>query len=365
MRKKKGLVGFSEAVSLLKAGKVVALPTETVYGLAASIYSLKALKKIFHLKNRPFTDPLIVHCKNSHQAESLVIGDIFLAKALWAYFSPGPLTVVLSKTKRISPLITAQSETVAIRIPSHPLLLRILKKLDEPLAAPSANLFGQTSPTRASHVLSAFSGSVPVLDGGSSAIGLESTIVWPDIFNREIIILRPGAVSAEDLKKFLKQKKLLWKVRQPKATISKNTSPPTQRPAFTSARLRPQKLKVSSCEHSVGELLSLRSRMEFPGSLSKHYAPCAPLLFIKSNKSLKEIKSFLVKKYPGKRIQNVRLSSSSQVTASSLYHQLHTLPKRADILFVCKKKNSKYTKGLWPGIWDRLKKASSQTLSVS
>ena len=173
---KKKSISFKETLKLLKDGEVVALPTETVYGLGASIYSPKGLKKIFQIKKRPFFDPLIVHCYDIKQAEGLTLGNIFPAKELWSRFSPGPLTLVLPKSEKVSSLITAGENTVALRIPAHSLMRDILRELGVPIAAPSANLFGQTSPTRASHLSAALGDRVPVLDGGSAKN-------WTGIYN--------------------------------------------------------------------------------------------------------------------------------------------------------------------------------------
>lgn len=314
-------ISFQKALKLLKVGEVVALPTETVYGLGASIYSGKGLKKIFQVKKRPVWDPLIVHCYDVKQAKSLIKGDIFLAEALWAYFSPGPLTVVLPKNSKVSPLITAQAETVALRIPSHPLMRRILKALNQPVAAPSANLFGETSPTKASHVLSSFSGRIPVLDGGDCKIGLESTIVQPDSIKKELLILRPGFISKEDIKNFLEKKKHPWKIMRGGKTFSQ------------------------------------------PGGFSKHYAPGVPLIVVESGKSLKAIEGFLFKKYPSKKVKFLKLSSSPQITARYLYHQMRVLSEdKKNIICVCKRSFPKYGKGFWPAIWNRLEKASSRTI---
>ena len=320
----KALISFQEALKLLKAGEVVALPTETVYGLGSSIYSLKGLKKIFQIKKRPFFDPLIVHCHSIEQAKSLTKGDTFLAEALWSHFSPGPLTVVLPKNSKVSPLITAQAKTVALRIPAHPLMRQILRELDQPIAAPSANLFGETSPTRASHVLSVFSGRVPVLDGGASEIGLESTIVQENFQKKQIFILRSGSIFVEDIKKFLVKKKFVYDIVEKSNNFSQ------------------------------------------PGSFSRHYAPGVPLIIVESEKPLKVVRDFLSKKYPGKKIVFLKLSSSPQITARYLYHQMRVLSEdKKNIICVCKKKFSKYAKNFWPAIWNRLEKASSKKIALT
>ena len=323
MPKNNHIIAFKEALELLKAGQVVALPTETVYGLGTSIYSTKGLKNIFQIKKRPFFDPLIVHCYNIKQAKSLTVGDVSIAEALWSCFSPGPLSIVLPKNSKVSPMITANEKTVALRIPSHPLMRRLLKALSQPVAAPSANLFGGTSPTKASHVLSAFEGSVPVLDGGDSDIGLESTIIRPDFIKKQIVILRSGFISVEDLRKFLVKKKLLWSV------------------------------------------VEVKGKSFHPGNFSKHYAPKVPLIIIESEKTLKTLTKILSEKYPHKKPKFLKLSSSPQITARFLYHQMQVLSEdKKNIICVRKKKSLKYKTGFWIAIWDRLQKASSRGLVI-
>jgi L-threonylcarbamoyladenylate synthase len=186
------------AAKYLKSGKVCALPTETVYGLGASIYQEKALLEIFHLKKRPSDNPLIVHVLDIAMASKIAyITPEFLK--LYEAFMPGPLTVLLQK-KQVSDSITRGLETVGIRIPSHPLFLDVLRILDEPIAAPSANLSGKPSSTEAAHVYHDFAPDLPlILDGGSCISGIESTIVAFD--EGEGIILRPGAIPKEDLEK--------------------------------------------------------------------------------------------------------------------------------------------------------------------
>ena len=187
----------------MKAGEAAALPTETVYGLGASLSAKAGLKKIFHIKKRPFSDPLIVHCRNITEALGLTsAADVSLIRLLWKNFSPGPLTLVLPKSRKVPDIVTGGQSTVALRIPSHPLIRSVLKALGQPIAAPSANMFGRASPTRAEHVLQGLKGQAPVLDGGPCSHGLESSIVQLDFLQKRLIILRPGAVSKERLNSF-------------------------------------------------------------------------------------------------------------------------------------------------------------------
>lgn len=185
-----------KAVTLLKAGKQVAIPTETVYGLAANIYDAEAVKGIFAMKKRPLFNPLIVHTYGVEQLEKIVKYVPPKAHELAAAFWPGSLTLVLPKKDLIPELITAGKDTVAVRIPNHPLTLSLLRQLDLPLAAPSANPFGSISPTTAQHVVQYFDNKLEmVLDGGPCANGIESTIVG---FIGDIpIIYRLGSISVE------------------------------------------------------------------------------------------------------------------------------------------------------------------------
>ena len=147
-------VSFDTALSILQSGGVVAVPTETVYGLAGRVDCETAIQKIFYLKKRPFFKPLIVHCYNKTQALSYVSNPHFLLEKLWDRFSPGPLTLIAKKNKKISALLTGGRDTVALRIPQSPLTRKLIQKLGVPLAAPSANLYGKVSPVRAEHVYS-------------------------------------------------------------------------------------------------------------------------------------------------------------------------------------------------------------------
>lgn len=237
------------AKNLLENDEVVAIPTETVYGLAGNIFSEKAIKKIFETKQRPFFNPLIVHV---HSIDSLaeVCKEIPLkAKLLANMFWPGPLTLVLKKRNSISDLVTGGKDTVAVRIPNHPLTLDLLSKLDFPLAAPSANPFGSISPTTAEHVANYFSNTLPlVLDGGNCENGIESTIIGFE--NEEPILYRLGAFSREEIESIV----------GPILIKNKNENAP-----------------------------------EAPGMLTRHYAPLTKTILVNDVK--KEIE-----KYPTKRI---------------------------------------------------------------
>ncbi len=166
-----------QTARLLEAGKVVAIPTETVYGLAANGYDGDAVGHIFDIKQRPRTSPLIVHVGRQEEVEPLVASMPAGAQKLAAHFWPGPLTLVLPKSSLVSDEITAGRACVAIRIPAHPLTQELLGIVRFPLVAPSANPFGHISPTTAAHVAAQLGEEVPILDGGAAERGLESTIV--------------------------------------------------------------------------------------------------------------------------------------------------------------------------------------------
>lgn len=182
----------------LRAGELVAVPTETVYGLAANAFDPAACEKIFQAKGRPHTDPLIVHIHDIRQLAILSETNEAagrLARAFW----PGPLTMVLPKRAVVPDVVTAGRPNVAVRMPRHPVLRRLLKLADVPVAAPSANAFGYVSPTTAQHVRQGLGTKIRhILDGGPSQVGVESTIV--DVRDPEQPrLLRPGAITRQDL----------------------------------------------------------------------------------------------------------------------------------------------------------------------
>ncbi|MCL7752203.1 L-threonylcarbamoyladenylate synthase [Polaribacter sp. Z022] len=189
---------IQKAIQLLTDEQLVAIPTETVYGLAGNIFSEKAIKSIFSTKKRPFFNPLIVHVPSVSSLENIVTHIPKKAKLLADAFWPGSMTMVLKKSSKIPDLITAGKDTVAVRVPNHKVTLELLKQLPFPLAAPSANPFGSISPTKPTHVESYFKDDIKmVLDGGSCTNGIESTIIGFE--NDEPIIYRLGALALEDI----------------------------------------------------------------------------------------------------------------------------------------------------------------------
>lgn len=182
----------------LEKGELVAIPTETVYGLAANGLDTNAIAKIYEAKQRPQFNPLILHIANIEQARKLVNDIPDACMRLMERFSPGPITYLLPKSALVPDLVTAGSSRVAIRIPDHPLTLSLLSQIDFPLAAPSANPSGYVSPVSASHVFEGLNGKIAyILDGGECRVGLESTIVGFE--DGDIVVHRLGGISTEQI----------------------------------------------------------------------------------------------------------------------------------------------------------------------
>jgi L-threonylcarbamoyladenylate synthase len=222
-----------QAVTLLQEGRLVAIPTETVYGLAGNALDTATVAQIFAVKNRPSFDPLIIHTdtldKVLHFVREIPAPARLLAKSCW----PGPLTMLLPKKELIPDLVTSGLDTVAVRIPNHRLTLALLSRLDFPLAAPSANPFGYISPTTAGHVQSQLGKKIPyILDGGPCEIGIESTIVGFE--EGEATVYRLGGIPLEDIERLIGPvKTLLYSTSNPKApgTLKSHYAP--RKPLFT------------------------------------------------------------------------------------------------------------------------------------
>ncbi|MFZ1616612.1 MAG: L-threonylcarbamoyladenylate synthase [Flavobacteriales bacterium] len=205
----KDIIGtdLGRATELLRTGEVVAIPTETVYGLAANAFDEAAVLKIFQAKQRPAFDPLIVHVHSLEQVEAVVsfsdlerMGMRKEAEALMEKFWPGPLTLVLPKADRVPDLVTSGLDTVAVRMPAHPMALELLRALDFPLAAPSANPFGYVSPTTSQHVADQLGDKIPyILDGGPCTVGVESTIIGWERDAEQWVLYRPGGTPISDI----------------------------------------------------------------------------------------------------------------------------------------------------------------------
>jgi L-threonylcarbamoyladenylate synthase len=189
--------GIAEAAHILRSGGLVAFPTETVYGLGAHALDAQAVRGIFEAKQRPANDPIIVHVYAANQISPLAVTTPLMWKLAERYW-PGPLTLVLHKRACVPAEVTAGLDTLAVRVPAHPIARALLVATGLPIAAPSANLFGRPSPTRGEHVLHDLDGRIDaVLDGGSATVGVESTIV--DISSMPPRLLRPGGLATEDI----------------------------------------------------------------------------------------------------------------------------------------------------------------------
>lgn len=195
------------AAELLQKGEVIAIPTETVYGLAANAFNKNAVAKIFEIKNRPAFNPIIVHIKNIDYIYNIANNIDARLIELMKKFSPGPLTILVEKKNNIPDIVTAGSNQVAIRIPNHPFTLKLLSILDFPLAAPSANPFQYISPVSAQQVAEQLRNKIPyILDGGKCAVGIESTIIG--IENEYVVVYRLGGIPIEEIEKYVGKVKL-------------------------------------------------------------------------------------------------------------------------------------------------------------
>lgn len=303
------------AVSLLNRGENIGLPTETVFGLAGSIRSRAALEGIFSLKERPFFDPLIVHISDLRQLDEVVAEWNPLAQLLAKRFWPGPLTMVVKKKESLNTLITSGLDTVAVRMPSHPLALKVIAQLGHPVAAPSANKFGKTSPTRTEHVAESFP-ELYVLESGPSQWGLESTVV--QIIGDQVYLLRPGAVTAESLNEEL--------------------------------------MKNGYSSVIVSE------KVNSPGHLKHHYQPEKPLVVIRSKTDLPRsaIAELTELNFVGAEIS---LSRDPVKAARELYSELRLKSKsNADYLYLVWLTDQ--SGELWEAIWDRVKRAATTIIEV-
>src|SRR6266566_5503385 len=230
---------IERAAALIRRGEVVVFPTETVYGLGADALQTRAVEGIFAAKGRPFSDPLIVHIAGEDALKDLTSAIPAQVKQLTRAFWPGPLTLILPRSRLVPKLVTAGLETVAVRMPGHPVALALIRAAGSPIAAPSANRFMHVSPTTAQHALADLDGRVPlILDGGPCAVGVESTVL--DLCATVPTILRPGGISLEALR-----------------TVLPDVQPPMQR----------------HVKHADEE-----EAQKAPGQLLTHYAPAIPLL---------------------------------------------------------------------------------------
>lgn len=309
---------IEEAAHWLRQDELVAIPTETVYGLAGNAFSVKAIRKVFAVKKRPATNPLIVHTDSLDKIRNWVGHLPSTAEKLLQHFAPGPLTVLLPRYPSFPAEVNNGRSTVAFRIPAHPLTLALLAELSFPLVAPSANLFGTISPTDPAHVLKNFSGAIPyILDGGPCTVGIESTVVG---FNEEgvPVIYRQGAIT------------------------------------------------VGQIEAVVGRVLQKTADADkpAPGMLPYHYSPQTPLLMsekMPSQVKVSNIGYIRFKSYdpalPEERQILLSPEGSLAEAARNLYKALHYFDEQGLDLIIAEPLPEE---GLGKALNDRLQKAAFQ-----
>ncbi len=263
---------IAHAAELIQQGRLVAFPTETVYGLGANALDEEAVRGIFVAKGRPAADPLIVHLSDAAHLDQVARSVPEIARQLAGLFWPGPLTLILPKNAAIPDLVTSGLDTVAVRVPDHPVALALLKAAGLPIAAPSANRFGHTSPTTAQHVWHDLHGRIDlILDGGATTIGVESTVL--DISTRPPRILRPGGVTRERLEKAIGPVVVLQQNRQAEpglpspGLLKKHYSPHTEMILFTGAQARQALLTFLNEEVSRGRKVGVLARDEDAATL--------------------------------------------------------------------------------------------------
>ena len=332
---------LQEAKRLLDEGEVIGLPTETVYGLAARIDIPSAVEKIFLTKERPFFDPLIVHVHSIEQAKKLTAYWSSAADVLAEAFWPGPLTLILPKDTSVNSMITSGLESVGIRMPRHPLALEILKSVNVPLAAPSANKFGKTSPTSAEHVRSEFKNeNVFVVDGGDCQIGIESTVLL--VKDRadgtaELAILRKGHVLASDIERIFNQKAVKFQFVE---KIEKKESPGHMKHHYMPA------IPFILCENS--QMSEQAILIEVNQKISQLPDEVESIKIIKPKNG---IHSFAI----------LKLSSDPVLAAREFYSQLREVAVQGKdcILF---RREALHQGERWESLFDRLNKAASLIL---
>lgn len=296
------------AIEILENDDLVAIPTETVYGLAAKIDSEKAIKKVFAIKERPFFDPLIIHVSGSDMAKKYVTGWKDIHRDLAAHFWPGPLSLILPKKKDlVSDLITSGLDKVAVRSPNNQLTLNLIEQLQIPLAAPSANKFKKASPTSVEHVKEYFNDEIFILEDGSCEVGIESTVI--EVIDQTLHIYRPGMISSKILEDFLKR-------HYPEYSVQLSASPVA------------------------------------PGQIKEHYRPTLPLY------NTYDIAKLAALDFPLSNIAQWKLPEDATLAARMLYAQMRILsqiPHTEALAFILPK--SAQDNPLWMGIHNRLEKA--------
>lgn len=299
------------AAVALGAGRLVAFPTETVYGLGAVLGDRAALRSVFEAKGRPATDPLIVHLPDADGLGRVVAGDDGRVAELARHFWPGPLTLVLPRGASVPDEATAGGPSVGVRVPSHPVAHALLAAVGEPVAAPSANRFGRISPTEAAHVLDELEGRIDmVLDGGPTTLGIESTVL--DLTRPTPTVLRPGGVTLEQLRDVL-----------------------------------------GDVDELAGHVVDEADAATAPGQFLRHYAPSTPLVLVQGGPDvLGDLRERLASR--GLTPEVVQLPASSDGAARVLYRQLRRADGRAAVLLAATVDPS----GLGRAVNDRLYRAA-------
>ncbi len=311
-------IDLNEAAGLLRKGEVVAIPTETVYGLGGWIRSREGLEKIFSTKERPFFDPLIVHISGIEAAKKLTSNWTPIHEALARAAWPGPLTLIAEKNSEIDSLITSGLTSVGLRCPDHALTLELLKLMDGGVAAPSANKFGKTSPTSAQHVYEEFGESVGILDGGPCRVGIESTVAG--VIGNTVEIYRPGFFTAQALQDILMKAGMNVVVRYTESPVA-------------------------------------------PGQLKHHYMPKIPLVIVPPSFQW-EKDQLSVEKLIGKKISQPAFwdqPEKSEIASRELYESMRKFDTAGHDVIITKKLPA-HDSEEWMGIWNRLGKAKTASL---
>lgn len=342
-----------DASSALKDGQLVAFPTETVYGLGADAKNVKALELIFAAKGRPSEHPLIVHVAGVDEAEKWAAEFPDSARALARVFWPGPLTIVLKKSALVPELVCGGQDTVALRVPNHPVALALLQEFGSGIAAPSANKFGRLSPTSADDVKAEFSDSnLLVLDGGPCELGIESTIV--DLSSGKARVLRPGMIQQESIRVVLEEAGAELELTTESKGVTGKASSKTQNSNSEAAE------SLSDEARSGPENLP-----RVPGTLDRHYSPQTELKLVESKAFLEQIEGFerdgkdtaVLSFHPAPFLHKnwILAKNFPAHYAHNLYRNLRKLDNMgADLIAVEMPPETEE----WAAILDRLKRAS-------
>ena len=320
------LDSLSEAKTIILNGGVVAIPTETVYGLGGNAFDDDAVKRIFEVKGRPADNPLIAHVHSGYDLSKIIDYDPPYAKALREAFLPGPLTLVYPSTDKVSPYVSCGLNTLAVRIPAHAGAQAFLKDVDLPIVAPSANVSKHVSPTSARHVFEDFEGKIPlILDGGDSVGGIESTVC--DVTGEVPVVLRPGLITREQI-----------------AAV------------------------VGDCKEYIPDF-SKQEKVKSPGVLYKHYSPRCETVLFTAEESEKALLYCVLECEKGKKVAVLcedgiadcfagftvlNLGGAESEMANRLYGLLRDAEKICDVLVALE---PRVKTGVMVGVLNRLRKA--------